>query len=246
VREENFWEFLETMSRDFDLGGKVPPWGRSASEYEAFLALADAPSSARILDCGGGPASFTAEWSRQGRFVVAADPVYRQSGDEIAADFEPTAARMLEGTRKARDRFIWDHYKSPEDVVETRRHTLKRFLADFQHPRRASRYVAARLPKLPFPNDSFDLVLCSHLLFLYSEELGLDLHITSLREMLRVGREVRVFPLLDMEGRRSAHLGACMRELEAVARVELVPVPFEFRRGDSSMFRLTKREFRTI
>jgi SAM-dependent methyltransferase len=234
------------MTRAFDLGGKVPPWGRSAAEYEAFFALADVPSSARVLDCGSGPASFAAEWNSQGRFVVAADPIYQQSGDAIAADFEPTAARMLEGTRKAHERFVWNHFKTPEDVVESRRNTLKRFLADFQNSDRTGRYVAARLPELPFPNDSFDLLLCSHMLFLYSDELSLDLHIASLREMLRVGREVRVFPLLDMEGRRSEHLDASMKAMESVARVELVPVPFEFRRGDSTMFRLAKREFPTI
>lgn len=234
------------MSRDFDFGGKVPPWGRSAPEYEAFFALANVPSSARVLDCGGGPASFTAEWSRQGRFAVAADPVYQQSGDAIAADFGPTAARMLESTHRTKDRFVWNHFKSPEDVVESRRNTLKRFLSDFQSPDRMGRYVAARLPDLPFPDDAFDLVLCSHLLFLYSEELSLELHIASLREMLRVGREVRVFPLLDMEGRRSEHLDASIEALKPVARVDLLSVPFEFRRGDSTLFRLAKREFRTI
>jgi SAM-dependent methyltransferase len=233
------------MSRDFDLGGKVKPWGRSAAEYEAFFALANIPTSARVLDCGSGPSSFTAEWSRQGRFVVAADPIYQESADAIDADFEPTAARMLEGTRKAHDRFIWNHFKTPEDVVESRRKTLNRFLEDFLNPDRRGHYVAARLPELPFSNDTFDLVLCSHMLFLYSEELSLDLHIASLREMLRVGREVRVFPLLDMEGRRSEHLDACMRELEAIGRVGLSPVPFEFRRGDSTMFCLAKREFPT-
>jgi hypothetical protein len=229
------------MAGDFDLGGKVPPWGRNAAEYEAFFALSDVPASARVLDCASGPAAFASEWNARGRFVVAADPVYRQSGDEIAADFEPTAARMLEGQRKARDRFIWDHYKSPENVVEMRRSTLKRFLADYQNPERVGRYVAARLPDLPFSDNSFDLVLCSHMLFLYSAELSLELHLASLREMLRVGREVRVFPFLDMDGQRSAHLDACIRELSTIAQVELRPVPFAFRPGDSTMLRLVER-----
>jgi len=229
------------MSRDFNLGGKVPPWGRNAAEYEAFFSLDEIAASARVLDCGSGPASFAAEWSSQGRFVVAADPIYQQPGDEIAADFEPTAVRMLEGTRKAYDRFSWTHYKSPEDVVERRRETLRRFIADFQAADRVGRYVAARLPDLPFSAASFDPVLCAHMLFLYSDELDLDLHIASLREMLRVGREVRVFPLLDMQGERSKHLEPAMRDLETIAHAELVRVPFEFRRGDSFMLRLRAR-----
>jgi hypothetical protein len=59
--------------------------------------------------------------------------------------------------------------------------------------------------------------------------------------MLRLGREVRVFPLLDMDGHPSVHLEASVGVLQTLAHVELVPVPFEFRRGDSQMLRLTPR-----
>ncbi len=100
---------------------------------------------------------------------------------------------MLEGTRRARDRFRWDYYGSPEGVVERRRDVLAAFISDFQASTHAGCYIAAHLPELPFQSESFDLVLCSHLLFLYSDELDTDMHITSLREMLRVGREVRLF-----------------------------------------------------
>jgi hypothetical protein len=227
------------MSRDFNLGGTIPSWGRGASEYEAFFALGDVPASARILDCGGGPASFTAEWSRQGRFVVASDPVYGTSADDIATTFELTATRMLEGMRRGHHRFLWDHYKTPEAVVERRRRALKAFIADFGSSTPAGRYVAARLPELPFESKSFDVVLCSHLLFLYSAELDLQTHIASMRGMIRVGREVRIFPLLDMDSQPSAHLNASVAALRSSARVELVPVPFEFRPGDSAMLRLT-------
>jgi ubiquinone/menaquinone biosynthesis C-methylase UbiE len=228
------------MSRDFDLGGVVPPWGRSAAEYEAFFALSDISPSARILDCAGGPASFAGEWSKRGRFVVAADPVYRLSGKSIAADFEPTAMRMLEGMCKARERFKWDHYGTPENVIERRRQALAAFQADFDSPHPAGRYVAARLPELPFPSDSFDLALCAHFLFLYSDELDLEMHIACIMEMLRVAQEVRVFPLLDMDGRHSRHLESSIQALQSSGRVELVPVPFEFRHGDCRMLRFSR------
>src|SRR5262245_17009425 len=228
------------MTRDFDLQGAIRPWGRSAAEYEAFFALSNVPASARILDCGSGPASFTAQWNNSGRFVVAADPMYRLSGLDIAADFEPTASRMLDGVRRARERFNWDYYGSPEGVIQRRREVLDAFLSDFRSSNRAGRYVAASLPELPFQSASFDLVLCSHFLFLYSAELGTTVHILSLQEMLRVGREVRVFPLLDMDGQPSIHFEPTVETLRTSAHVELVPVPFEFRRGDSRMLRLTR------
>jgi ubiquinone/menaquinone biosynthesis C-methylase UbiE len=227
------------MPNHFDLGGLVHPWGRNAGEYEAFFNLSDVSASARILDCGAGPASFAAEWGRRGRFVVAADPAYGRPKSEIAADFPATAERMLAGMLKARDRFRWDHYGTPERVIETRRAALDKFLDDFQSLASRGRYVAARLPELPFPPDLFDLVLCGHLLFLYSNELHTASHLAFIKEMLRVGREVRIFPLLDMDGRPSIHVEAVLHA-PLSARMELVMVPFEFRIGDSRMLRLTK------
>ena len=99
-------------------------------------------------------------------------------------------------------------------------------------------YVSASLPELPFLPKSFDLVLCSHLLFLYSAEFDFEAHLAFLREMLRVGREVRVYPLFDMDGRPSAHLEGAIQTLQASTHVELVPLSFEFRCGDSKMLRL--------
>src|SRR5262249_50030145 len=115
------------MAADFDLPGVVP-WGRTAAEYEAFFALDDVPASARILDCGGGPASFAAEWGRRGRFVVAADPIYKQRGLDIAANFCETERRMRDGMSKARARFCWDRYGSPEGVITRRWEALTTFV----------------------------------------------------------------------------------------------------------------------
>ncbi|MCE2448991.1 MAG: hypothetical protein J4F35_11580 [Candidatus Latescibacteria bacterium] len=80
----------------------------------------------------------------------------------------------------------WDYYGSPEGVVQRRRDVLTAFIADFQVATRSGRYVSACLPELPFLSASFDLVLCSHLLFLYSAEFDAEMHLSFLRELLRV------------------------------------------------------------
>ena len=228
------------MPSDFDLGGVICPWGRNVEEYEAFFRLSEVSPSARILDCGGGPSSFAADWGKRGRFVVAADPVYRCAGIEIASGFESTAKRMLEGMERARHRFKWDYYGSPEKVVTRRRNALTTFVADFEDSSRPGRYVSAQLPELPFPSDSFDLVLCSHLLFLYSNELDIQMHVDSLKEMLRVAPEVRIFPLLDMDGQPSVHVNPSVAAVSTSAQAEVIAVPFEFQRGGSNMLRLTR------
>jgi SAM-dependent methyltransferase len=226
------------MANEFRLEGVVP-WGREAEEYEAFFALGDVPAAARVLDCGGGPASFTAEWSARGRSVRTVDPIYALGRTAIRSRFETTRGPMREGMEQARARFIWGFYRSPAAVIVRRERALDGFLADrARHP---DRYVASALPALPFAGESFDLALCSHLLFLYSDELPLELHVESLREMLRVAGETRVFPLRDMTGGLSRHLAPAIAALEAEAWVERVPVAFEFQRGGTEMLRLRKR-----
>ena len=63
-----------------------------------------------------------------------------------------------------------------------------------------ARVVAGDARALPFADGEFDLALSSHLLFLYSAQLGKDFHLQSMFELCRVAREVRVFPLLALNG----------------------------------------------
>jgi hypothetical protein len=106
-------------------------------------------------------------------------------------------------------------------------------------------YVEAVLPDLPFPDQSFDLALCSHFLFLYSEQLGPAFHRAAALELSRVARDVRVFPLLALGGRPSPHLDTVMQCLgEAGASVAVDPVPYEFQRGANQMLRVTRPDKR--
>ena len=225
--------------REFDLDGVVP-WGRRLDEYAAYFALNDVPAGARILDIGGGPSSFAAEAEARGFRVTAVDPIYAFDGPVIAAQFENTAKAMREGMRQAAYRFNWAFYGSEPLVHQRRRAALELFLADFA-TRGASRYVAGALPHLPCEAGSFDLALISHLLFLYGDELDGAFHLASMREALRVAGEVRVFPLLNLDGRPSSHLPVVMRALEADGHdAELVPVDFEFQIGATKMLRVRR------
>jgi hypothetical protein len=94
---------------------------------------------------------------------------------------------------------------------------------------------------LPFRDDSFDLALCSHFLFLYSDELSDEDHIRGVRELCRVSREVRVFPLLDMKGNPSRHVRPAIEELEGHGlQVCVEPVGYEFQVGGNQMMRIVR------
>lgn len=227
------------MFKEFDLEGVVP-WGRRFDEYEAFFALGDVAPGAAVLDAGGGPASFAVEAEAHGLAVTAADPIYRLDGAAILRRFEATAKAMREGMRAAAYRFKWDFYGSEEAVHRRRRTALELFLADLDE-KRGTRYVAAELPELPFADRTFDLALSSHLLFLYGDDLDCDFHIAAVLELARVAREVRIFPLVNLDGRPSSHLPAVMASLaKAGLLAETVPVPFEFQIGATKMLRVRR------
>ena len=116
------------------------------------------------------------------------------------------------------------------------------FLKDFERGRLEGRYQHGALPQLDFKDNEFDLCLCSHLLFLYSAQLSLDFHITSMLEMLRVANEVRVFPLLDLDCRRSVHFDPVAATLRSANfQAEIVDVPYEFQKGGGQMLRVSRR-----
>ena len=218
------------------------PWGRLASEYIAMFALSPQNMNGRILDCGGGPSSFTAEMNRQGKRVVSCDPLYRFSPEEIQRRIDETYPRMKALNEANRDNFLWDYYRSPEQLGQMRKRAMKLFLDDFPEGKQQGRYVVGELPSLPFPPDSFDLTLCSHFLFTYSDQYSLDFHIESVLEMARVAAEVRVFPVLTaFTGELSPHLAPVMKRLqERGLEVEVRPVKYEFQKGGNKMLCVMK------
>lgn len=216
---------------------EVVPWGRSASEYTAMFALTPQNLDARLLDCGGGPSSFTAELSAQGRRVTACDPLYAFSAAQIGRRIVATARRMTALTETSKDRFHWDSYESPRHLAHLRLRTMRRFLDDYSDGRAQGRYVEGALPTLPFAAESFDVALCSHLLFTYSVQLTTAFHVASLLELVRVAREVRVFPLLTaFAGELSPHLAPVLESLRTHGcAVEVRPVGYEFQKGGNQM-----------
>lgn len=229
------------MTGDFELAAAVP-WGRNRAEHTVFFDLAGLPPHRRILDCAGGPSSFTAEASRLGNLVVAADPLYGLSKDEIKARIEKSRQAMAAGLRRAVHRFVWDAYSTPEVLEATRLSAMKHFLEDYEEGLAEGRYIEAALPDLPFENAAFDLALSSHFLFLYSTQFDLDFHLASVLELCRVAPEVRIFPLLDLEGERSRHLGPVIEQLHGRGlATEIREVDYEFQKGGNEML-LIRRE----
>jgi hypothetical protein len=220
---------------------QVVPWGRSFEEYQRMFALTDTDLGGRILGCGDGPASFNAKATRRGSRVVSCDPVYCFDVDQLRNRIVETSTPILEETRRNPDEFVWTTIESVDDLGRLRADAMAAFLDDFEAGKGAGRYVEAALPELPFDDGAFDLALSSHFLFLYTTQLGEAFHRAAIREMCRVAREVRIFPLLALGSMPSSLVEPISSDLRAhgwVVSIEVVP--YEFQRNGNKMMRIQK------
>jgi hypothetical protein len=193
-------------------------------------------ASLRTVGVGDGPASFNAEMRARGRRVVSVDPIYVFTGEQIRSRVQATHDRLVRAARDYYDTFVWKHLESPEDMGRARVAAMERFLLDYEAGLRDGRYLAAGLPNLPFADRQFDLALCSHLLFLYSEQLSYGFHLAGVVEMARVAREVRVFPLTMLGSTPSAHVSPVREALNRRGYFsEIRKVPYEFQKGGDEM-----------
>ena len=218
---------------------QVIPWGRTLDEYEAMFSLSPQDKAGRILGCADGPASFNAEMTAQGCRAVSVDPLYAFALEAIAQRGCETFDLVLDQVRRNRQDFVWDRIGSPEVLGQLRMEAQHLFLEDFPCGKADGRYIDASLPDLPFSDGTFDLALCSHFLFLYSQQFDLEFHVLAMQEMLRVAREVRVFPLLQLGGAPSPHVQGVVAACRAAGMcAELVSVNYEFMRNGNQMLRV--------
>ena len=220
---------------------QVVPWGRSFDEYRRMFLLLDDDLEKPILGCGDGPAAFNSHATLHGAKVVSCDPIYAFSAKQIDKRIAEVYPGLLQKTRDHADDFVWQAIHTPEELGAVRMHAMRAFLHDFPQGKREGRYVAAQLPTLPFEDDAFGLALCSHYLFLYSAHADEAAHAAGMLEMLRVAREIRVFPLLTLDGVVSPHLQPVMGCLAKQGlEVTIIKVPYEFQRGGNQMLRVRR------
>lgn len=212
----------------------IVPWGRSFDEYTRMFDLTASELNLRILGCGDGPASFNAECNQRGGHVISVDPLYRFDCDAIEQRIAETYDMVMQQTRANQDKFIWEAIPSLDDLGRIRMDAMQRFLVSYEEGRVGGMYVPGELPELPFADQSFDLALSSHFLFLYTDYLTFDFHVSAICEMLRVAWEVRIFPLLDMNAQEARYLNGILETFRKY-KPETRKVNYEFQRGGNTM-----------
>jgi len=216
------------------------------SEYKLMFDLSEQVLQGSIVGCGDGPASFNCEMTRLGRRMISVDPIYGLTRRQIEQRIAETYDTIISQCKANAENFVWSFFSDPDALGRHRLGAMRVFLEDFEPGLAQGRYLVQELPRLGFGDREFDLALCSHLLFLYTEQLSLEFHLEAIQEMCRVAREVRIFPLMDLKVRRSAHIEPVVRRLrESGLSVEILKVPYEFQRGGDEMMKIGSSEAAT-
>ncbi|MFD6107456.1 hypothetical protein ACFWFQ_32875 [Nocardia salmonicida] len=217
--------------------GEILVSSRSLGEYQAMFALTEDDLGRRILDCPGGAAGFAAEVMERGGDVTACDIAYFDNGVEhVAATAVAEADRGNEYVRQHADAYRWTFFADPDEHRRARRESAQHFAT---HTRTSpERYIPARLPTLPFADNTFDLALSSHLLFSYADDLDYTFHHQAIIELARVATtEVRLFPLIPIgSSARYPQLDQLLADLShSGIRGRIVEVDYEFQAGAHEM-----------
>lgn len=214
----------------------VVPWGRSFEEYCSIFSLSEGDLQKSILGCGDGPASFNAQLTQRGGNIVSVDPVYQFSVEQIRSRIDEVYPQIMSQMEQNAGSYIWESIKDVPELGRVRMAAMQQFLSDYDSGKEAGRYIAASLPVLPFEGQQFELALCSHYLFLYSDQVSLTKHVESLLELCRVAKEIRVYPLVALNGELSPHVKPAISELEELGHTtELVEVPYQFQKSATQM-----------
>ncbi len=220
----------------------VVPWGRNLNEYRKMFQLSEEDFSRKIISFGDGPASFNSEAAGLGCHITSIDPIYQYTRAEIEKRIDETKSIVMEQTKNNINNFVWTQIKDPSELERIRLTAMKAFLADYERGKTEKRYICHELPdRTAFHDNAFDIGLSSHFLLLYPA-LGYDFHIGSINEMLRICKEVRIFPMVDLDGKKTELTNNVIEHFNKSCHVKIISTSYEFQKGGNQMLSIKKKE----
>jgi len=150
----------------------------------------------RILDCPSGASSFVAEaHNKHGINIVGCDLLFDKDPKILQEQGDQDIEYVVERVSISPNLYKWDFYSSVEELRNFRKLALNQFISDYKLGTER-RYVKAELPKLPFEDRSFDLVLSGHFLFTYAHKFGFPFIFSSIKQLVRIcSGEVIIYTL---------------------------------------------------
>ena len=214
---------------------KVVPWGRTLEEYNTMFNLNNEDLKKSIASFGDGPASFNTEMTNLKNNVTSFDPIYQFTKQQLINRIQETKDIVMKQAKENKDNFIWTTIKDLDELKKIRMGAMYKFIDDFETGKEQNRYISHELPnKTKFLDKHFDIGLSSHFLLLYPD-LGLEFHIKSIDEMLRICSEVRIFPILDLDAKESNLLKPIVDNYSNSYNVKIEKTDYMFQKDGDKM-----------
>ncbi len=218
----------------------VVPWGRNMEEYIRMFRLSESDRSKKIAGFGDGPACFNCEMTERGGSVTSFDPIYQFSKTELEKRIEEVRVIVMRQMSENMDHYVWKEIKSLDELEFVRMSAMRKFLSDYEKGKAEGRYVFHELPdRLSYGDDHFDIGLSSHFLLMYTS-LGYDFHTAAMTEMLRVCKEIRIFPIVDLDANKTVLTEKVIDHFKKDYKVEIVKTEYEFQKGENKLLTIRK------
>ncbi len=191
-------------------------WGHHVSEYQEMFDLSEQMLTGKLLEYGCGPSAVNAELHHAHQAeMVSVDPLFADTKISLeSVAYEAFDARVSQ-VLKDPSQFNVESYGGMAAFLAYRREGMGLFFEDYEKGCGEGRYqVLSDDTMLAFNDFAFELALSSHYLFAGSNEQSIDMHLNAIRTLARVAKEVRIFPLLEREGKPSALLGPVLLGLQ--------------------------------
>ena len=218
---------------------KLVLWGHPLSEYLEMFDLNQQELTGKILEFGCGPSAVNAQLEGIAAERVSCDPLFNLDIDTLKTKVALVFADMAKRVRAAQDKFDFELYGDLDGLLQKRQEGIDQFFADYKAGLQEKRYIGVNNIHLPYPDCYFDFALSSHYLFADLEDQDINFHVEMIKELARVAKEVRIFPLIDRYGNPSPFLGPVLLALQqGHYGTELRSVPYHLQTNGNAMLRV--------
>ncbi|MBL7479077.1 hypothetical protein [Legionella bononiensis] len=218
---------------------KLVLWGHGVDEYREMFDLSDSEINSKILEYGCGPSAVNSQLTQMNNQVVSCDPLFVLDKDTLYSKSVMIFSQMADEIKSEEEHFDFSRSGSFDKLLAERKVGFEQFFADYRKGKTEGRYLGVTDYHLPFADFTFDFALCSHYLFADLDDQTVDFHLNVIRELARVAKEVRIFPLIDNDGQTSSFLGPVLLGLQQDNYgIEVREVAFHLQKSGNAMLRV--------
>lgn len=153
---------------------------------------------------------------------------------------EEVRVTVMQQMKENMNNYNWTNIKNLDELENVRMSAMRLFLSDYECGKSENRYICHTLPeKLPYEDNTFDIGLNSHFLLMYTA-LGYDFHIQAMTEMLRVCKEIRIFPIVDLDANKTDLITNVISYFKKRYDTEICETYYEFQKGDNKLLIIRK------